>query len=107
MSGLRHGAVSPIVTVPREGSRKPEIMCSRVDLPAPFGPSRPVTPGPRVMVMSLTATTSPYQRVVFVSWTVRDEVPEAAGAGAGAGPAEVRFALMRRRPSGSAGTGRR
>ena len=37
-------------------------MCSRVDLPAPFGPSRPVTPGPMVIVMSLTATTLPYQR---------------------------------------------
>ncbi len=37
-------------------------MCSSVDLPAPFGPSSPVTPGPIVIVMSLTATTLPYQR---------------------------------------------
>ena len=33
-----------------------------VVLPAPFGPSRPVIPGPRAKVMSLTATTLPYQR---------------------------------------------
>ena len=31
-------------------------------MPAPFGPSSPVTPAPRVMVTSLTATTLPYQR---------------------------------------------
>ena len=37
-------------------------MCMIVDLPAPFGPSRPVTPGSMDMVMSLTATTLPYQR---------------------------------------------
>ena len=35
-------------------------MCSTVVLPAPFGPSSPVTPGPSVIVMSLTATTLPY-----------------------------------------------
>ena len=37
-------------------------MCSSVVLPAPLGPSRPVTPGPTVKLMSLTATTLPYQR---------------------------------------------
>ena len=37
-------------------------MWSRVDLPAPFGPSSPVIPEPRANVMSLTATTFPYQR---------------------------------------------
>ena len=37
-------------------------MCSSVDLPAPFGPSRPVTPGRASNVTSLTATTLPYQR---------------------------------------------
>ena len=31
-------------------------------MPAPLGPSRPVTPGPSPNVMSLTATTLPYQR---------------------------------------------
>ncbi len=37
-------------------------MCRIVDLPAPFGPRRPVTPGPSTNEMSLTATTLPYQR---------------------------------------------
>src|SRR5690606_23641207 len=50
------------VTVPVDGARKPPIMLMRVDFPAPLGPSRPVTPGPMVMVMSLTATTWPNQR---------------------------------------------
>ena len=33
-----------------------------VVLPAPFGPSSPVTPGRTVIEMPLTATTLPYQR---------------------------------------------
>ncbi len=33
-----------------------------VDLPAPLGPSSPVTPGPSRIVTSLTATTLPNQR---------------------------------------------
>ena len=48
--------------MPVEGARKPPIMWIRVDLPAPLGPSRPVTPGPIVIVTSLTATTLPNQR---------------------------------------------
>ena len=48
-------------------------MFSRVVFPAPLGPSSPVTPGPIVIVMSLTATTLPYQRETFVSsiWLMR------------------------------------
>src|SRR4051812_48826804 len=53
------------VTVPLDGARKPAIRLMRVDLPAPFGPSRPVTPGPMVIVTSLTATTLPNQREVW------------------------------------------
>ena len=37
-------------------------MWIRVDLPAPFGPSNPVIPGPIVIDTSLTATTLPNQR---------------------------------------------
>src|SRR4026208_1616607 len=37
-------------------------MCRMVDLPAPFGPSSPVTPPSSLKLMSLTATTLPYQR---------------------------------------------
>ena len=62
MSGLCQLGAPPTVSSPRDGARNPAIMCSMVDLPAPFGPSRPVTPGPIVIVMSLTATTLPYQR---------------------------------------------
>src|SRR3954465_11388900 len=49
-------------TWPLEGDRKPPIMWMSVDLPAPFGPSSPVTPGPTVIVTPLTATTLPYHR---------------------------------------------
>ena len=35
-------------------------MCSTVVLPAPFGPSSPVTPGCTSSVTSFTATTFPY-----------------------------------------------
>ena len=48
--------------MPADGDRKPAISAIRVVLPAPLGPSRPVTPGPTVMVMPLTATTLPYHR---------------------------------------------
>ena len=50
------------VTVPDDGGRKPDIIAISVVLPAPLGPSRPVTPGPMVIVTSLTATTLPNQR---------------------------------------------
>ena len=55
-------AVLRTVTVPAEGFRKPESMCSRVLLPAPLGPSSPVTPGETSNEISLTATTLPYHR---------------------------------------------
>ena len=64
----------PTVISPRDGARKPAIMCSSVDLPAPFGPSRPVTPGPMLIVMSLTATTLPYQRDTLRSSIVRHAI---------------------------------
>ena len=62
----------------------PAIMCIMVDFPAPFGPSRPVTPGPIVIVMSLTATTLPYHRE-----TLRSSI-----------------AVMTQRPSGTGRQGR-
>src|ERR1700724_3157873 len=62
MSGLCQLAVPPMVTSPLDGARNPAIRCSRVDFPAPLGPSRPVTPWPMVIVMSLIATTFPYHR---------------------------------------------
>src|SRR5690606_25717941 len=62
-----HTLVPSRVTVPLEGARNPAIRWRSVDLPAPLGPSRPVTPGPIVMVTSLTATTLPYQRETWES----------------------------------------
>ena len=40
-------------------------MRNSVDLPAPFGPNREVTPGPTVKLTSETATTSPKDLVTF------------------------------------------
>src|SRR5690348_4611881 len=62
MSGSRHDGRPSIRTRPDDGARSPERRCRSVDLPAPFGPSRPVTPAPTSNVMSFTATTFPYQR---------------------------------------------
>src|ERR1035438_5884584 len=62
MSGFRQLAAPPTVSSPLDGSRNPAIRCSRVDFPAPLGPSRPVTPWLMVIVMSLIATTLPYHR---------------------------------------------
>ena len=55
------------VTSPCDGRSSPAIMWSSVDLPAPLGPSRPVTPGPSANETSLTATTLPYQRETSLS----------------------------------------
>ena len=66
---VRHAGAPSRVTVPAEGARKPAIMWIRVDLPAPLGPSSPVTPGPIVIVTSLTATTLPNHRETPGRWT--------------------------------------
>src|SRR3954453_16584818 len=44
-------------TVPSDGRARPASSRSTVDLPAPFGPSSAVTPGPTVNDTSETATT--------------------------------------------------
>src|SRR5918994_3755507 len=51
-----------IRALPADGASRPASRWRSVDLPAPLGPSRPVTPGPSANEMSLTATTLPYQR---------------------------------------------
>src|SRR5437899_9973385 len=58
-----------MVTEPADGLRRPPIMLSSVDFPAPFGPRRPVIPELRPNEMSFTATTLPYQRDAFRSST--------------------------------------
>src|SRR5689334_16753781 len=60
MAGLPRTACPRMRTVPFDGAMSPEMRFSMVDLPAPFGPSSPVTPGPMPHVMSETATMSPY-----------------------------------------------
>src|SRR3954466_2359799 len=62
MDGSCQAGRPAISTRPDDGRRSPASRWSRVDLPAPFGPSRPVIPAPMLNVMSLTATTLPYQR---------------------------------------------
>ena len=47
------------VTEPLDGRAKPHIIRSKVDLPAPLGPSRAVTPAPMLKLTSDTATKSP------------------------------------------------
>lgn len=65
MPGFRQIGVPSSVTDPDDGARNPPIMWISVDLPAPFGPSSPVTPGPTFIDTPLTATTFPYQRDTF------------------------------------------
>ena len=50
-------------------------MFSSVVLPAPLGPSRPVTPGPSVKETPFTATTFPYQRETSATSTAASGVP--------------------------------
>ncbi len=61
-ASLRHSGSPSSVTVPVEGRGSPTSSRSAWILPAPFGPSRPVTPGPIVIDTSLTATTLRYHR---------------------------------------------
>ena len=71
-------------TTPADGASRPAIRWRSVDLPAPLGPSRPVTPGPSANVMSLTATTLPYQRETCSSSMAGARVAGAGAAGGGA-----------------------
>ena len=43
-AGRRRGCARPVGYGPTVGVRKPEITLNSVDLPAPFGPIRPVIP---------------------------------------------------------------
>ncbi len=49
-------------TSPWLGASWPAASFRNVDLPAPFGPRSPVTPGETLTVTSLSAITDPYQR---------------------------------------------
>src|SRR3954453_11351079 len=81
-------------------------MWRSVDLPAPFGPRSPVIPAPRAKLMSLTATTLPYQRDTrssTIGWT-RCSAPEGRATGvvadgplAAAGIGGLGVSVIRRR----------
>ena len=57
-------------------------------LPAPFGPRRPVIPAPRLKLMSLTATTLPYQRDARSRTIGADEGGAAVAISGVSGPAD-------------------
>ena len=54
------------VTAPLLGLSWPVMSFMNVDLPAPFGPSRPVTPGGTLTLTSLRPMTWPYH---FETWS--------------------------------------
>ena len=67
------------VTVPCVGRSRPMIMRIVVDLPAPFGPRKPVTrPGCTVNVMPSTAVLGPY--LLVRPWASIMSVPRIVGA---------------------------
>src|SRR5262245_2075780 len=92
-SGVCQGDRPATVTVPADGRSSPEIRCSRVDLPAPLGPRRPVTPAPSWIEMSLTATTLPYQRDTWSS-----EMAGAVGGATGSADAPAAGVVTPRSP---------
>ncbi len=58
--GFPHTGSPRILTEPLLGFSWPVISFRSVDLPAPFGPSSPVTPPPIVSVTSFNPITCPY-----------------------------------------------
>ncbi len=58
--GISRYAMPSTVARPADGSASPQIIRNVVDLPAPLGPTKPVTvPGAQRNETSLTATTAP------------------------------------------------
>src|SRR5664280_2115228 len=88
------------LTFPADGRSRPATRWSSVLLPAPFGPRRPVTPGSRLNVMSLTATTLPYHFATALTSTV-------GGAPTVLTSGRVAPSWLMPRSAGSAGPGRR
>src|SRR5262245_14989219 len=62
-------------TTPLDGRARPQSMRNIVDLPAPFGPSSAVTPGPTSKLTSETATSAP-NHLETPSATTRARSPE-------------------------------
>ena len=63
------GSRSSTRTVPFDGLASPQSMRNIVDFPAPFGPSRAVTPGPTSKLTSETATSAPNHLETFSATT--------------------------------------
>src|SRR6185369_3719423 len=84
--GLANGDSPKTRTRPWLGSIWPVSRRSSVDLPAPFGPSSPVTPGRNSSETSFRPITGPYQcdtrESSTVGGAVADAVPSRAGAAA-------------------------
>src|SRR5665811_838062 len=73
MDGRVRGSTPRRRTNPSEGRTRPVSMRSNVVLPAPFGPSRPVTPGPKPQLTSETATFCPNHLERLLASTVRSD----------------------------------
>ena len=102
--GVSHARLPGDWTVPADGRSRPGEQVQQRVLPAPFGPSSPVTPGPSANETSLTATTLPYQRETWSSAIAGGGSPAAAGA-AGSGVAASRRSrrVVTPRSAGSGG----
>src|SRR5579884_218270 len=79
---------------PADGASRPASILSSVDLPEPFGPSRPVTPGARPNVTSETATTSPYHLETWSAMTVAGPLSGGPISGTGRAPGFSTMALV-------------
>jgi hypothetical protein len=94
------GSIPSIDTAPWLTPSSPVIARIRVVLPAPLGPSNPVTPGPNEQLSSDSATLGPNHTETSVTSTVASVTKagsDVAGAGAGGGGQ----ALLTSRPTGT------
>src|SRR5687767_6655185 len=115
-AGWSNGGSPFTSTRPRLGRSIPHTSLSSVLLPAPLGPRRPVTPGPRSTVTSFRPSTSPYHlltRSIFTLEAAKAAVgviPSPPRCGPGATRARTRLQRAapraRRPPSGRGGTAR-
>ena len=67
-----------MAALPADGDRRPASTLNSVVLPAPLGPSSPVTPGPKEQLTSETATFWPNHFERLVATTVASETSRAS-----------------------------
>ena len=75
MPGLPHIGSPNTRMLPWLGFSWPVISFMNVDLPAPFGPSRPVMPGGMLTVTSFSPLTWPYHLDRCSAWTSASTAP--------------------------------